>query len=232
LLVKDRYGESVLNWVSSYSYDAGDENDTNIRSEDHIRHVDNLILTELIRWRRMGLLLKEDIQKYGFVKSMVSFNNMPGRRLRFFIEWDPSSLLKTTTNIVGSTPFHYAVLHAPIETSISLFDYLIRYYPFKIGICALFQQGIRYVHICKSPYENLCFRFNRGCEMLTFVEETLARYSNATPINTQEALLLAATTKKIDLSCVYFLLRRQPDFVLWLLSSSRSISNSNDGVPS
>jgi hypothetical protein len=70
------------------------------------------------------------------------------------------------------------------------------------------------------------------------IEDTLIRYSFSvnTPINFAEALLIAAIDDNIHLDCVYLLLRRHPDLLVKLLSSStpaaasmaRSNNNNNN----
>jgi hypothetical protein len=46
------------------------------------------------------------------------------------------------------------------------------------------------------------------------------RYSD-TPINTVEALVMSAIDETVRLDCVYFLLRREPDVLQKLLSSTQ-----------
>ena len=52
---------------------------------------------------------------------------------------------------------------------------------------------------------------------MDIVEDIVSRYSETTPINTEDALILAATEDAIHLDCVFFLLKRQPDVMLSLL---------------
>jgi hypothetical protein len=67
------------------------------------------------------------------------------------------------------------------------------------------------------------------------VEETIIRYSsssdnnNTSPLNIVEALISAAIDKNIDLDCVYFLLLRQPDLLVGLLSSTPAVAAAMTG---
>ena len=74
------------------------------------------------------------------------------------------------------------------------------------------------------------------------IEDTLIRYSSSdnTPINLAEALLISAIDDNIHLDCVYFLLRRHPNMLVKLQSSStpaavsasmaRSNNNNEDDI--
>jgi hypothetical protein len=102
-----------------------------------------------------------------------------------------------------------------------VFEAGIKYFPKTKGIHLLFNKN----NNDDTPFQGACKKFGYK-EVMNFVEETLVRYSD-TPINTGEALLLAAIDENIYLDCVYFLLRRQPD-ILQNLPSSSSPSASND----
>merc|ERR1712183_905561 len=65
-------------------------------------------------------------------------------------------------------------------------------------------------------------------DVIGVVEETLARYSPTTPVNSMDTLLLAAIDERIHLDCVYFLLRRAPDALIrMVVSTSTSTNNTN-----
>ena len=53
-----------------------------------------------------------------------------------------------------------------------------------------------------------------------FVEEIFGRYLSLTPIQTANALVVAASEEDIYLDCVYFLIRREPN----ILVANRSLS--------
>jgi hypothetical protein len=99
----------------------------------------------------------------------------------------------------------------PFEDSDWYFEAGIRYYPNKKGICLLF---------IKTHFQVACRRFGYE-EVMRIVDDTLIRYSD-TPINTTEALIMAAMNKNIHLECIYFLIRRQPDILHKLLSSKQA----------
>jgi hypothetical protein len=67
---------------------------------------------------------------------------------------------------------------------------------------------------------------------MEIVEDTLIRYTtsldnHASPLNIVEALMKAAIDENVHLHCVYFLMRREPDILQKLLSSSQSSSSSS-----
>ena len=79
----------------------------------------------------------------------------------------------------------------------------------------------------KSPFNVACggsFDPTQRKRIIDIIEEALARYHAATPINTVEALLLTASNPLIDLDGVYFLLRRQPDVLLKMMSHSETVT--------
>lgn len=127
---------------------------------------------------------------------------------RFFIEFDPTSLIETDT--CGELPLHQKVLNFRI-----VFEYGIRYYPYKIGIGLLFKKNSRGV----TPFQNSCSIFKPN-KVIEVVEEVLTIYDGITPLNTIEALTLAATNENLHLDCVFFLLSREPNVLIRLSSPS------------
>ena len=128
---------------------------------------------------------------------------------------DPSSLIQDD----GSywLPLYLAASRSSMLGFRSVFEAGIKYFPNKKGISLLFQTSKRYN--C-TPFHFACRRFGYE-EVMKIVDDTLIRYSD-TPINTTEALIMAAIDKNIHLDCVYFLLRRQPDILHKLLSSRQA----------
>jgi hypothetical protein len=95
-----------------------------------------------------------------------------------------------------------------------LFENRIRYcYPNERGIRLLFFKKNDHN---RTPFQCACEEFGYE-EVMKVVDDTLIRYSD-TPINITEALITAAIDEHLD--CMYFLLRRQPDVLHKLLSSS------------
>ena len=60
-------------------------------------------------------------------------------------------------------------------------------------------------------------------EVMDVVNDVLAWYHGTTPINTVQALFLSATNPLIHLDGVYFLLRRQPEVLLKMMSHSETV---------
>merc|ERR1711971_894691 len=137
------------------------------------------------------------------------------------VELDPKSLLQT--NDSGWFPLHYAASNSSFQGFRSVFDSGIRYFPSKRGISLLFQKDYR----GETPIQDSCKKFERN-DVIDVVEETLARYSTATPINSKDALLLAAIDERIHLDGVYFVWRRQPDVLTRMLPPRLANNNNNN----
>ncbi|OEU11617.1 hypothetical protein FRACYDRAFT_244735 [Fragilariopsis cylindrus CCMP1102] len=177
---------------------------------EHHEAVDDKYLQVLIQLRKMGLLKKEDIQQYHLtIKLCGEYGYFSEKRFRFLIEWDPNALINP--DVKGSLPTD--------ERFQIVFESGIRYFPKKKGINLLFHKGTGHNH-WQYPFESACMGLGYE-QVMKVVEDTLIRYSD-TPINVADALLSAAVDENVHLDCVYFLLRRQPDVLLKLLSSSSS----------
>jgi hypothetical protein len=83
--------------------------------------------------------------------------------------------------------------------------------------------------------------FHIACEMFGYekvmevVEETLVHSSSSSsslddtpPLNIADALITAAIDEYVHLDCVYFLLRREPDVLQKLLSSTQAAGSNNN----
>ena len=147
------------------------------------------------------------------------------KRFRFFVEWDPSVLTRYDED--GLLPLHYTdVYENAIRGFRSVFDAGIRYFPKKKGISLLFCKG----YMNRTPFQYACEEFGYD-KVMKVVEDILVRYSDI-PINMADALLSAAIDENVHIDCVYFLLRREPDVLMKLLSNSSplaiaAVSNSN-----
>jgi len=192
----------------------------------HNQRVDSIYLTQLIRLRHMGIIKKEDIHNHDLVfRLFVNHYFFSERRFRFLVEWDPTVL--TQTRNYGRVLLHQATRKCTFQGFQVVFDYVIRYYPKKLGVTLLFQKTNNGV----TPFQSVCKKY--GCTaVLEVVEEVLTRYHSqeTTQLDSIEALLSAAINKNLHLDCAYFLLRRQPDVLIRLLSGPRSNNNSNEGI--
>ena len=202
----------------------GDSGD--IIMEDHHRAaMDNKYLQIFIRLRQMGLFKKEDIQRHRLlIELLCKHDHFEEKRLRFLVEWDPSALLQPNSN--GYLPIHFAAVS--IRKLQLVFEYGIRYYPKKTGICLLFKK----VDDDVTPFQEACER--HGCDRArNAIKDTLRDCqrrrseednSNSTsrPYHIADALITAAIDETIHLDCVYFLLRREPDILHKLLSSKHT----------
>jgi hypothetical protein len=113
-----------------------------------------------------------------------------------------------------------------METFQSVFEYSILYYPNKKGINLLFQKN----NIGKTPFQMACKKWGQD-EVMKTVKNTLikCRSHNTGPYNVADAILTAAIDENVHLDCVYFLLRREPDVLMKLLSFSSSASLTASG---
>ena len=203
----------------------------NLSDDNHYR-ADEVRTNELIQLRQMNLLTVADVREFGLLSYLLSDIHFSHKSMTFLIEWSPDILLLTTGYNDTETPLHCATQHT-ISDFRFLFEYMIQYFPYKTGIAFLFRNGYyRYdTEERITPFGSACQNFERQ-NVIQVVEDVLAQYSGTTPINTVEAVVLAATDPIIHLDCLYFLIQRQPDI---LSSSSMSSSISSRGrriVPS
>jgi len=207
-LLDDDAGESCTSLAYLvYSQRGGDE--------DYHRNADNVFLEELIRLYQMDLFKKEDIQRFDLLRQTIrsSSKYFEERRFRFLVQLDPYSLLHNTRD--GYLPLYFAATnhYEPMQRFRSVFDAVMRYFPYQNGIASLFRKNCG-----ETPFQNACgHRNKRRQEVMETVENIVSRYSKTTPVNTEHALILAATDNTIHLDCVFFLLKRQPDVLLSFL---------------
>jgi hypothetical protein len=187
-------------------------NMTEIDNREHHEYIDGKYLQVLIQLRQMGYFIKEDIQSHGLLTNLCSQLFFAEKRFRLLVEWDPNVLLNPDRS--GDLPLHDTAPSTCIRGFQLVFEYGIRYFPKKKGINILFRKN----NNSKTPFQLACENFGYE-EVMKVVEDTLIRYSD-TPINITEALIMSAIDENIHLDCVYFLLRRDPDVLHKLLSSS------------
>jgi hypothetical protein len=214
LLIKDESGYNVLEHLSF----------TDMVGNDMERYelIDDAYLNVMIQLRHMGLFKKDDILSYDLLMNLCNESVFPRKRFQFLVEWDPTLLLIQTDEDDGCLPLHRAaIMSSTIQAFQTVFDNCIRYYPKKIGISLLFTKNNK----GKTPIQIAFRKTKLRDKVMTVIEDTIIRYSsfsenNNTSINIVEALVMAAIDENIHLDCVYFLLRRQPDVLVKLLSST------------
>ena len=211
----NQYSKNILGWLASSPQPNADK-DIN----DHIQHGDEVCLLEMIQLRKMNLMKKEDIPQF----RLIEIPNFYPRRLRFLVEWCPQSLPHVHTWGHVSLHFVAADTSRSIQDFQTLFDYCIRYYPKMKGINLLFQQD----NAEMTPYHYAIQKFGRK-KVMNVVEEVLTRYANTTPIQTEEAVILAATDDRVHLDSVYFLLRRDPKVLCGSRLLLPTVEVANDG---
>jgi len=191
--------------------------------EEYNQHVDNICLTQLIRLRQLGLLKKEDIRGHKLIER-ICYNHaqvFAERRFQFLFEWNPIFVLQGDAG--ESFPLYVASFASPsIRLFQVMFGYGIRYYPHKTGIILLFtKSNVDYTTV----FQRACRKYGRD-EVMKVVEDTLN--NSDIPINTVEALFVAAIDEKVHLDCIYSLLRRQPAVLVRLLSRLTNNNNNDD----
>ena len=192
-------------------------------SDEDNQQVENICIAQLIRLRQSGLLTKQDVLDHALC--LYDDPYFPERRFRFLTEWNPNLLL-LHVDIFGNSPLGKVI--KDIDHFKLVFDCCIRFYPHMKGIHLLFRKnnvtsyhnGDRFIVTKRNtPFENVVRNFDRK-KVMDIVEEILGRYLSTTPIQTANALVVAASEENIHLDCVYFLIRREPT----ILGSSRSVS--------
>jgi hypothetical protein len=211
LIENDNDGENVLHdlmrsGVRSIEYH---------NREDH-EPIDEKYLHVLIKLKKMDLLKKEDIQMYGLMRAISPRNGyyFAEKRFRLLVEWDPNVF--TRYDDARLLLLHYTDIHGnSIRGFRSVFDAGIRYFPKKKGISLLFcKKGFNN----RTPFQYACGKFGYD-NVMEVVEDILVRYSDI-PIDMADALLSAVIDENVHLDCVYFLLRREPDILIKILSNS------------
>ena len=173
----------------------------------------------------MGLLTKDDITDYNLVSMLCDETVFGEKRFQFLVEWDPTSLITPDAN--GYVPIQYIARYSSsIHGFEIVVDYCIRYYPTKEGIRLLFIKD----DDGDTPFQMACDEYGTE-EVRKVIENTLARYSDNTPINIEETFLLAAIDENIHLDGLNYLLRRQPHVLeTLLLHSSPSTTTTKSAV--
>ena len=212
LLIGDKYHVNMLKLLSSRK---------NMLASDRENHglIDDAHLNVMVQLRQMGHFKKEDIYIHDLLMKLCVHDIFPRKRFQFLVEWYPIALIRPDE--FGCVTLHRVALMCSIQAFQAVFEYGIRYYPKKKGISLLFMKNRN----GETPIQIAFRKTKLRDEVMTVIEDTLTSYSsfsdnNDTSINTVEALVMAAIDENIHLDCVYFLLRRQPDVLVELLSST------------
>ena len=205
LLIEDDGGANVLHdLVGSWDISC---------DEEHHQRVDTTFLAVLIRFRRSGYLVQEDIQNYELVHQLCQATYLPEQRFRFLIEWDPSSMLQTVDEH-DELPLHWA--NNNIRKFRMVLDAYFWYYPRWKGLHALFSLD----NYGDTPFQKACNTLTRAAVM-EVVDDILVRYTtNNELLHTNDngnAMLVAAIDDTISLDGLYFSIRRQPPTMLGML---------------
>ena len=211
LLIGDECDDNMLQLISSTT--------PMVASREINELVDDAHLNVMVQLRQMGHFKKEDIYIHDLLMKLCVHDIFPRKRFQFLVEWYPIALIRPDE--FGCVTLHRVALMCSIQAFQAVFEYGIRYYPKKKGISLLFMKNV----YGRTPIQIAFRKTELRDEVMTVIEDTLTRYSsfldnNDISINTVEALVMAAIDENIHLDCVYFLLRRQPDVLVKLLSST------------
>jgi hypothetical protein len=216
LICQDFAGINVLERLMH----TGDIPEHHKHNREHHERIDNTYLQVLIQLRQMGLLKKEDIQRYDLLHRLCKQDYFAENRFRFMTELDPNELIRRNTHSNRSVPLHYATYFISIEIFRFVLECGMRYFPKKKGISLLFQKDIDN----ETPFQDACEQF--GHEQVMMVITDTLNNPDTPPVNSADALLSAAIDNGIHLDCVYLLMRREPDVLQKLLSQSPAVVTS------
>ena len=206
LLVENQYGENILRLLVTISKPDSDNLDS-----EHQELTDDRFLDVIKQLRANDLFKKEDIQEHGLVDRICQFDLFAEKIFRYLTDWDPSTL--SLPDPSRKLPLHLAAYASNIEEFRVVFAAGIHHFPNKKGIGFLFRKDRN----GETPFQTVCTRYGSE-EIMKVIENTLTDSSH-NPDNTADALLSASVDEIIHLDGVYFLLRRQPDLLVKLLSS-------------
>jgi hypothetical protein len=124
----------------------------------------------LIQLRKIGLLQKEDIQRYDLLRTWCTqYGYFVEKRFRFLVEWDPTLL--TQTDRYGSLPIHYVANFSSVESNQAIqlaLEYGIRYYSRNKGLSLLFKKN----NCGNTPFQAACEKYGYE-KVIKVVEDTL-----------------------------------------------------------
>ena len=202
LLIEDGFGHNVLQRLvmSSKGMD-GDRSHHDLADRRCV-----VVLKEL---KDTGSFTREDVRNFALLSVLCSQSVFAIRRFKFLIELNPDELGRADRN--GCLPLHYTAVHSSILGFRLVLDAGLRCFPERKGINLLFRKNRNDA----TPFMLACARHGRE-RVMEIIDIILVKRSDK--YNTAEALVLAVIDERIDLDCVYFLLRREPDMLQKLLS--------------
>jgi hypothetical protein len=108
-----------------------------------------------------------------FVGHYVDYVDYGAKRVKFLVEWDPSSLIQPSNE--HESLLHYVAKDFTFREFQLVFEYGIRYYPKKIGINLLFRSRRRYKEEM-TPFQRACIKYkiDGGKKVMNVVKTTLA----------------------------------------------------------
>jgi hypothetical protein len=150
LLCHDFVRNNVLNYLMC-------SDRVELHNQERHENTDDTYLQVLVKLREMGIIQKEDIQRYDLLKSLTHQSVFAEKRFRFLVEWDPIALIRPYIQF-DCLPIHFAASNSTIQGFRSVFEAGIRYFPKKKGISLLFKKDSNGMHGI-TPFQDACKKF-------------------------------------------------------------------------
>jgi hypothetical protein len=217
LLITDETDNNVLQLLTTSSHPNAHDLEY---FDEHCELVDRKFLHVIIKLMEMDLFKKEDICNFNLLIKLCRRKVFAKHRFHFFCEKEPNVLTQPAS--AGIVPLLYAAINTTsIEAFRAVFKAVIHFFPKKKGIGLLFRNTY-----CDTPFETACHSYGRD-KVVEVIELTLSNCSDKLN-NFVDTFLSSAIDEGVSLDCVLFLLRRDPDMLQKLLSSSTPLAAMND----
>lgn len=175
------------------------------------------------RLRSMGLLKKEDVQRYNLLR--VCCDQLEEKRSKIFeylVDWNPEALLKSEgwdngllPHLVGTSSTHNRNEELDQDVFLTTMQLGFIYFPNEFGFMFHTDQQsgmtpFKYLsetYNLREQFSQLCFRLFRE------PENSITEY----PWKKKEALMMLATDDKVHLDGLYSMVRQDPNLLQHLL---------------
>jgi hypothetical protein len=175
------------------------------------------------RLRSMGLLKKEDVQRYNLLRDCC--NQLEEKRskfLEYLVVWNPEALLKSEgwdngllPHLVATSSTHNMNEELDQDVFLTTMQLGFIHFPNKFGFMFHIDQqsGMTpFKYLCETyqlreQFSQLCFRLFRE------PEDSITEY----PWKKKESFILLATDDKVHLDGLYSMVRRDPNLLQHLL---------------
>mmetsp|Transcript_11969 Transcript_11969/g.30350 ORF Transcript_11969/g.30350 Transcript_11969/m.30350 type:complete len:459 (+) Transcript_11969:41-1417(+) len=209
-------------------------------TEEFYRRVEDASLSVLVRLKEKGFVRKKDA--WDCIKNLLNeIPSLTDKRVRFFLEWDPSILqIKDNMNVdlflrrFGTSLLdeflkqcrEHRASHIMLERFRTLFELGLKHYPKQLGFlfhredmsidmqCKMWgKQNIGEVDV--DSYRMACDLFGEE-EVNEVVTETISEYARGRGDAIEKLVYVAATNEKVIIDGLYTLARRDPNALITL----------------